>query len=78
MSFRSAGGGQTIIVAAVILLVIGLLVSAVEKGRLWRGGWRLPGDIAYHRGPVHIWIPVGTSIVVSIILTVLLNLIVRR
>ncbi|MDQ4004738.1 MAG: DUF2905 domain-containing protein [Actinomycetota bacterium] len=39
---------------------------------------RLPGDIAIERRAVRIFIPIGTSILVSLILTVLLNLFLRR
>ena len=34
----------------------------------------LPGDLSFERGGVRVWIPIGTSIVVSILLTVVLNL----
>jgi hypothetical protein len=41
-------------------------------------GGRLPGDIAISRGPVSCFIPLATSLLLSIILTVLLNLWARR
>jgi len=39
---------------------------------------RLPGDIFYEKGSVKIYFPVMTSIVISAVLTVLVNLFVRR
>jgi hypothetical protein len=78
MPIGEGGVGQPIIVIAVILLVVGLVVSAAENGKLPIGKWKLPGDVSYHRGPVHVWMPIGTSIVLSIVLTVLLNLLFRR
>ncbi|HET7343609.1 MAG TPA: DUF2905 domain-containing protein [Methylomirabilota bacterium] len=46
-------------------------------GRLpWLG--RLPGDIAIHRGNWSVYFPVGTSILLSVILTLLLWLFGRR
>jgi hypothetical protein len=39
---------------------------------------RLPGDIMVRRGPVTFYFPLVTSIVVSIVLTILLNLFWRR
>jgi uncharacterized membrane protein len=63
-----------------ILLVVGLLIAGV--GLLAMLGFRipfgrLPGDIVIgeHGG---IFIPIVTSIVLSLILTVVLNLLVRR
>lgn len=35
---------------------------------------RMPGDLSARRGPVTFYAPLGTSLVLSIILTVVLNL----
>ena len=64
-----------------ILLVVGLLVAFV--GLLLVLGVRLPfgqlpGDIRIEGERGSIFIPIATMIVVSIILTVLLNLFLRR
>lgn len=64
-----------------ILLVVGLLVAFV--GLLLMLGVRLPfgqlpGDIRIDGERGSIFIPIATMIVVSIILTVLLNLFLRR
>ncbi len=64
-----------------ILLVVGLLVALV--GLLLMLGVRLPfgqlpGDIRIEGERGSIFIPIATMIVVSIILTVLLNLFLRR
>jgi hypothetical protein len=56
-----------------ILILIGLLIAAI--GLLMSLGapiGRLPGDISYRRGNFAFYFPLGTSIVLSIILTVLL------
>ncbi|ABY33561.1 MAG TPA: DUF2905 domain-containing protein [Chloroflexus aurantiacus] len=66
--------GRWLIGAGVILVVIGLVVLAA--GRLpWLG--RLPGDILIERDNLTIFIPLGTMLVVSLILTVIANLIAR-
>jgi hypothetical protein len=39
---------------------------------------RLPGDFVFERGPVTVFIPIVSSLVISVLLTVLLNLISRR
>ncbi|RMG46409.1 DUF2905 domain-containing protein [Chloroflexus aurantiacus] len=66
--------GRWLIGAGVMLIVIGLVVLAA--GRLpWLG--RLPGDILIERDNLTIFIPLGTMLVVSLILTVIANLIAR-
>jgi hypothetical protein len=65
-----------------LLLVLGAVVMAVGAlmllaGRIpWLG--RLPGDIVVRRGPATFYFPLVTSVVVSIVLTILLNLFWRR
>jgi hypothetical protein len=65
-----------------MLVVLGVLVTLAGgalllAGRIpWLG--RLPGDFVLRRGPVTVYFPLVTSIVVSIVLTILLNLFFRR
>jgi len=65
-----------------LLLLLGVLIALVGAGLLVAGRipglGRLPGDIVVHRGPVTFYFPIVTSIVLSIVLTVLLNLFWRR
>lgn len=67
--------GRVLIVGGAALLVSGLLF--VLLARVVPGG-RLPGDIAISRGPISCFIPLATSLLLSIILTILLNLWARR
>ena len=66
--------GRLLIVFGVVLATVGLVL--VIGGKLGLG--RLPGDIAIERKNFSVHIPIVTSIVVSIVLTVLANLILRR
>lgn len=63
------------------ILGIGLLLVAIG-GLLWLGGriglGRLPGDLVLRRGPVTIVFPLATSLLLSVILTILLNWWLRR
>ena len=64
-----------------ILLVVGLLIAGV--GLLAVLGVRLPfgnlpGDIRIEGERGSIFIPIATMIVISIVLTVILNLLLRR
>ena len=65
--------GPAIMLAGLAIIVVGLLVW-------WGGfGWfgRLPGDIRIERETVRIYIPLVSMLVISIVLTVLLNLLSR-
>ena len=67
-------GRLLIVIGTVALLAGGALLLAARLP--WFG--RLPGDFLVQRGPVTFYFPVVTSIVVSIVLTFLLNLFLRR
>jgi len=64
-----------------LLLVVGVLIAVV--GLVFMVGaripflGRLPGDISVSRGNTHVYFPLATSIVLSLVLTVLLNLFFR-
>lgn len=64
-----------------VLLMIGLGLSLLGLLLIVRGaGWvgRLPGDLVFKRQGLQVHIPLVSSIVVSVILTVLLKLFLRR
>lgn len=67
--------GRTLIVlgAVVALVGVGLLVADRIP---WLG--RLPGDIVVRRPHGTFYFPIVTSVVVSLVLTLLLNLFFRR
>lgn len=58
-----------------VLVLVGILFIAI--GRLAPGG-RLPGDFIVTRGPVSCLFPLAASLLLSILLTLLLNLWTRR
>ncbi len=57
-----------------LIFIGGLLVLA---GRMGLPLGRLPGDIAYRGKNVSVFIPIGTSILISVILSLLVYLISR-
>jgi uncharacterized protein HemY len=66
--------GRWLIGAGIVLVVIGVIVLAL--GRVpWFG--RLPGDILIERENIKIFIPLGTMLLISLIGTVVLNLLAR-
>ncbi|WP_298821113.1 DUF2905 domain-containing protein [Chloroflexus sp.] len=66
--------GRWLIGVGLLLIIVGVVILAA--GRLpWLG--RLPGDILIERDNLTIFIPLGTMLVVSLVLTVIANLIAR-
>ena len=73
-----SGAGRFLVVAGLVLAAIGaLLLIAPRIPGLDRLG-RMPGDVIIERGPVTIFVPIVSSIVISVLLTIVLNLIFRR
>jgi hypothetical protein len=65
------GFGKLLVIAGLVLTAAGaLLWSGFGKG--WLG--RLPGDIHVERGGWGFYFPIVTCILISIILTILLNI----
>ncbi|MDQ6883177.1 MAG: DUF2905 domain-containing protein [Candidatus Dormibacteraeota bacterium] len=66
--------GRLLIVLGGLILVVGIFLVA---------GWRipflgrLPGDLSFSRGNTHVFIPLASGVVISLILTVLLNVFFR-
>jgi len=67
--------GRLLIVMGLLLAILGVLL--VLAGRIPFIG-RLPGDIVYQRGNFTLYIPLMTMLIVSLLLTILLNLLFRR
>lgn len=66
--------GRALLALGAVLVVLGLLLTV--GGRI-PGVGRLPGDFSFKVGPALIQVPLGTSLVLSLVLTILLNLAVR-
>ena len=62
--------GRLIALLGIVLLVVGSMMMLF--GRL-----NLPGDFVWRRGNATVVFPLATSILASIVLTVLLNLLLR-
>lgn len=66
--------GRVMMLVGAGIFVIGLLITFA--GRLpWFG--QLPGDIMVDRGNVKVFAPIASMIIISIVLTVILNLVAR-
>ena len=54
----------------VVVVVVGLLIASGGLG--WFG--RLPGDIRLQRGPVRVYAPLASMLLVSVVLSLLIYL----
>jgi multisubunit Na+/H+ antiporter MnhG subunit len=68
------GIGKLLIGGAIVLLVLGGLF--VLLGRF--GLDRLPGDLVFRRGNLTVYFPIGLMILLSVVGTIVLNLLFRR
>jgi len=66
--------GKILIVFGVLLVVVGAVVLVLGK---IPGLGRLPGDIIIQTENISCFFPIATSILLSIVLTLLLNFILR-
>jgi hypothetical protein len=63
--------GRFLIISGVVLVLVGVVLLLAPKIP-WLG--RLPGDFTYRRGNFTFYFPLGTCILLSVILTLILYL----
>jgi uncharacterized membrane protein YidH (DUF202 family) len=61
-----------------MLLVFGVLLVVIGGALMLFGRVHLPGDFTFRSGNTTVYIPVATSIVLSVIATIVLNLVFRQ
>mgnify|MGYP001073055977 CR=1 FL=1 len=66
--------GRVLLLLAGLLAILGLVFVLLDRF----GIGRLPGDIVWRRDNVTVYIPLGLMLLLSLILTLLLNLFFRR
>ncbi|MEZ4564986.1 MAG: DUF2905 domain-containing protein [Thermomicrobiales bacterium] len=73
-----AGIGRFLVAAGLVLAATGcLLIVAPHVPGLDRLG-RLPGDIFVQRGNSTIFVPIMSSMLISVVLTIIVNVFMRR
>jgi hypothetical protein len=65
--------GPLLIALGVVLILVGLLIWS--GGLQWFG--HLPGDIRIERESVHVYVPLGSMLVVSLVVSLVLYLLRR-
>lgn len=61
-----------------ILVIFGVLVALIGGALMLFRRFHLPGDFTFRSGGVTVYVPIATSIILSIVLTVALNLLFRQ
>jgi hypothetical protein len=56
-----------------VLLLFGVLLLVIGGAMMLFGRFHLPGDFTFRSGGVTIYLPIATSIVLSVVLTLVLN-----
>ena len=70
----ASGLGRVLLICGAVLLVAGGVL--LLGGRLGLG--RLPGDLRFGSGSARVYVPLATSLLISVVATELLNLVLRR
>jgi Protein of unknown function (DUF2905) len=61
-----------------LLLVFGVLLVLIGGALMLFGRFHLPGDLTFKTGNTTIYLPIATSIILSIVATIVLNLVFRQ
>jgi hypothetical protein len=66
--------GKVLVVVGLVVVALGILL--VLGGALGLG--RLPGDFAWRKGNMRVYLPLATCLILSLLATLIFNLISRR
>ena len=61
-----------------LLLVFGVLLVVVGGALMLFGRFQLPGDLTLRSGSTTVYIPLATCVILSIVATIVLNLVFRQ
>lgn len=61
-----------------LLLVFGVLLAVIGGALMLLGRFHLPGDFTFRSGNTTVYIPLATSIILSVVATIVLNLVFRQ
>ncbi len=66
--------GKFFILLGILIILIGIAITLAPK----LPTWKLPGDILIRRDNTTIYIPIATSLIISLILTLIINILLRK
>ena len=67
--------GKTLIIVGIIFILLGITFSFFKTYVGWFGN--LFGDISYKTKNIHFYMPISSMIIISIFLTIILNIILK-
>lgn len=67
--------GKGLVCLGLLIILLGMVIMAAAKIS-WLG--KLPGDLAFQIGGMRIFAPLATCLLISLILTVLINILTAR
>ena len=70
--------GRVLVGVGLTLVVVGLVVLVASRVPFLQNLGRLPGDIVIRRGNTTVYVPIVTSILASLLLTLVLSVVFRR
>ena len=69
------GLGKFLIIFGILILILGLLISYTNLDKFLG---KLPGDINIKKGHANFHFPIASCLIISLILTIILNLLLRK
>lgn len=61
-----------------VLVIFGVLLVVIGGALMLFGRLHLPGDLTVKSGNVTVYLPIATSVILSILLTLVLNVVLRQ
>jgi hypothetical protein len=61
-----------------LLLVAGVVLAVIGGALMLFGRFHLPGDFTFRSGNTVIYVPLATGIILSVVATIVLNLVLRH
>ena len=61
-----------------LLLVLGVVLAVIGAALMLLGRFHVPGDFTFRSGNTTVYIPLATSIILSVVATIVLNLVFRQ
>jgi len=66
--------GRFLIIAGTVIIILGLIFMLSDKIPLGR----LPGDLQFGSGRFKVYVPIATSVLLSVVLTIIFNFFARK
>jgi hypothetical protein len=61
-----------------LVLIFGVLLVVIGGALMLFGRFHLPGDFTFRSGSTTVYIPIATCVILSIVATIVLNLVFRQ